>query len=128
MIRRPPLLAGLASLGLIGLGLACLLGLGACEDRQVHVFSAFRYDADHDCLEAAAVVDVIDGPDPGTCPAVHCWENPLGDAFVTDQACDAPLDFHDHSGDADGPCAKALAAFARDGMGKCPAQAGDGGA
>ena len=84
----------------------------ACSDDTVHVFGAHRWNADSDCLEGAAAVDVIDGPDDGPCDAVRCWVSPGGDVYVTTTACGAPPGYVDHSADPEGsPCEAALAAY-----------------
>lgn len=109
------LLAGLAAFG-------GLLGT-ACGPGRVHVFGAYRYETGGDCLEGAAAVDVIDGPDPGACNASRCWISPAGEVYVTSTACDGPPDYVDHTKDPAGaPCARALVAFARTNHGACPAQ------
>ena len=89
--------------------LALAVGAGfGCDAGVVHVFGAFPYDATLGCLRSAEAVDVIDGPDPGGCAEVHCWVKPSGEIFVSDQACDAPLDFTES---ASGPCKLALDAY-----------------
>jgi hypothetical protein len=95
--------AAAASLALLG----AVLG-GACGDSHVHTFGAFPYDADHKCLDVGQTLDVIDGPDPGSCSKVRCWVNPAGEAFVTDKACDAPIDLTESS---TGACEPALEAY-----------------
>jgi hypothetical protein len=97
-----------------------LLALGACEDRLAHPFGAYRYRPDQDCIEGAAAVDVIDGPDRGPCDAVRCWVSPAKEVYVTTTACDGPLNYAEHTKDAAGsPCARALEAFAREGHSLC---------
>jgi hypothetical protein len=93
-----------------------------CDGGLVHSFVAYPYDATLGCLESAATVDVIDGPDPGSCPEVRCWVKPSGEIFVSDKACDAPLDF---TKNASGPCKLALEAYKNRVM--CDATAQDGG-
>jgi hypothetical protein len=95
---------------------------GGCDGGLVHSFIAYPYNATVGCLEAAAAVDVIDGPDPGSCPGVSCWVKPSGEIFVSDKACDAPLDF---TKNASGPCALALEAYKNRVM--CDDAATDGG-
>jgi hypothetical protein len=114
-----------------------LVAAAACSARLDHVFGAYAYDPVQDCLQGAAVVDVIAGPDPGMCPQVRCWQAPDGSIYVTSEACDAPLDYQDHTEDTSGPCVKALAAYAGSGNGLCavpdggsapmPPDAADGG-
>lgn len=87
--------------------LAMIAGSG-CDAGVVHAFGAFPYDATLGCLRSAEAVDVIDGPDPGSCAEVHCWVKPSGEIFVSDAACDAPLDFTES---ASGPCKLALEAY-----------------
>ena len=110
--------------------LPALLGLGGagCDAVEgVHSWSAFPYDADGHCLGAAVVVDVIAGPAPAPCDELRCWERVSGEIFVTDATCEAPLDFTDHSADADGPCKEALAAYADEQKGRCSSPIGDAG-
>ncbi|MEO7327367.1 MAG: hypothetical protein ABI193_02230 [Minicystis sp.] len=123
MIRAARLLLPLLSLStLLGLG-----GAGCGAGEGVHAWSAFLYDPVRHCLGAAAVVDVIAGPDPGGCAEIRCWERVSGDVFVTDATCEAPVDFTDHSADADGPCKEALAAYADQQKGRCAPPVGDAG-
>lgn len=87
----------------------------------MHVFGAHRYDQARDCLEAAAAVDVLEGEDPGACSEVRCWMSPEFEVYVTDTACEGPLDFRDGTGDPEGTaCARALAAYDRPDHGLCP--------
>ena len=86
---------------------------GACNATVVHTWGAYPYDADTGCFGEAEIVDVVDGPDPGSCPVVHCWVNPAGDIFVTDKACDSPLDLTESTS---GVCAVALKTFRNPGM------------
>jgi hypothetical protein len=80
----------------------------SCDAGLVHTFRAFPYDATVGCLRSAVAVDVVDGPDPGGCAEVHCWVKPSGEIFVSDRACDAPIDF---TKSASGPCKLALDAY-----------------
>lgn len=85
----------------------------ACGDADAHVFGAYRYDPVADCLESAAAVDVIAGPDPGVCDDLRCWKSSAGEIYVTSTACDAPIDYVEGTDDPPRtPCARALAAFA----------------
>jgi hypothetical protein len=111
---------------------ALLLALAGCEKRLAHPFGGYAYEPDGGpdggCLAASGIVDVIDGPAPAEpCKVLRCWQAPDGTVYVTDQACDAPADYQDHTADTSGPCAAALAAYGADG-GRvlCPA-APDGG-
>ncbi len=88
------------------LALAAALG-GACDNSLVHTFGAFPYNAKDHCLEVGQTLDVVDGPDPGSCSRVRCWVNPVGEAFVTDKACEAPIDLTESS---TGLCKPALEA------------------
>jgi hypothetical protein len=109
--------------------LVLLVAAATCQDRLAHVFGGWAYDTAGDCLDAPGVVDVVDGPDPGKCPQLRCWLAPDGTAYVTDEACDAPIDFQDQTKATSGVCVKALAAYHRTGHGLCPtpADAGAGG-
>jgi hypothetical protein len=103
--------------------LAFGLALG-CDARPVHTFVGYPYDAERDCLGDRAILDVIDGKDPGECAEVRCWLGPDGAVVMTDTACDAPVSHADHTQDASGDCPKALEAYGRGDDGRCP---GDGG-
>ena len=81
---------------------------GACDDGLVHTFIAFPYNVAQNCLESVGVVDVVDGADPGVCSGARCWVAPSGDIFVSDQACDAPLDYTESTV---GPCKQALEVY-----------------
>ena len=82
--------------------------VGACSSSLVHTWGAFPYNPKFDCFDDAKILDLIDGADPGTCPVVHCWVNPAGDIFITDNACDAPLDLTESK---TGVCETALKSF-----------------
>lgn len=105
------------------LSLLLAAGSGACGGGHVHVFGAFPYDALRDCLDVGQTLDVIDGPDPGTCSVLRCWLDPSGAAFVTDKACDAPLNLTESTGEA---CIPALVAYKNHMM--CPDLDGGAGA
>ena len=64
---------------------------------------------------------MLDGPDPGACPGARCWVTPNGTIYVTDQACDAPIDFIEST---TGPCKSALQAYKKRTM--CGAGASSG--
>lgn len=87
--------------------LPLLLG---CEQRLVHAFSAYAYDADAGCLLASGVVDVVAGQ-AEACSTVRCWIDPSGAAYVTDTTCEGPPGYRDGTQDTSGPCAEALAVF-----------------
>ena len=106
---RPRVAAALLALPVAS---AVLIG-GACDARLVHTWGAFPYDATTDCFGDAQILDVLDGPDPGSCPVVHCWVNPVGEIFITDNACDAPIDLTESTS---GACAAALKTFKTPGM------------
>ncbi len=93
----------------------------SCDDGLVHTFFALPYDVTLGCLGSSAAVDVIDGPDPGSCAEVHCWVKPTGEIFVSDRACDAPLDFTES---ASGPCKLAIDAYKKRVMCANPVDAG----
>ena len=95
---------------------------GACHSELVHVFGAFPYHVTGDCFDGAQQLDVIDGADPGSCPTVRCWVNHAGDAFVTDRACDAPIDLTESDS---GACKLALEAFKTRVTCPVPADGGD---
>jgi hypothetical protein len=111
--------APLAALGL-------LLASAACDNRLDHPFGGYAYNQGQGCLFTSGAIDVIAGVDPGMCPMLHCWEAPSGSIYVTDEACDAPPDYQDHTSDTSGLCVQALAIYASPGHGLCPMP--DGGA
>ena len=88
---------------------SAVVTVGACSSSLVHTWGAFVFDPAGECLHHAQLIDVIEGPDPGSCAAVHCWVNSKHETLITDRACDAPLDVSKGSADA---CAKALKAYA----------------
>ncbi|MEJ7734323.1 MAG: hypothetical protein WKG00_34650 [Polyangiaceae bacterium] len=96
--------------------------LAGCNGKaRVHTFVAQRYHADADCLDGGAVVDVIEGSDPGRCPRIQCWVSSAEEVYITTEACDAPLDYRDGTSDeAPSACASALAAQALGEDGLCP--------
>jgi hypothetical protein len=97
---------------LAALPLVSALALAGCEDRELHVFAAHRFNPEAGCLEGARAVDVIDGPDPGPCDAARCWQSPGEEIYVTTTACDAPPDYRDGTNDGEGSlCAAALLAL-----------------
>jgi hypothetical protein len=99
-----------------------LIAWAACQGRLDHTFGGYFYDSTQDCLDFPSVIDVVAGADPGTCPLLRCWLAPDGSIYVTNAACDAPPDYQDQTKDGSSPCVKALAAYARPGMGICPGQ------
>jgi hypothetical protein len=102
------------------LGAVGASGLG-CGEANMHLFGAYRYDPAEDCLESAAAVDVVAGPDPGVCESVRCWTSPAGEVYVTTTACDAPEGYVEGTDDAEGStCALALAAHALGEEARCP--------
>lgn len=125
MARRSTFRARFAAIA--ALHALALSGAAGCEDRLFHAFDAYPYDPHGDCLGAPEAIDVLDGPDPGKCPDLRCWKGPDGTFYVTDAACDAPLDFEDRTSDAEGPCVGALAAYARPNHGRCGLETKDGG-
>ena len=119
-----------AAISLVGLGLGLALALlpAGCDGRVAHVFGGYAYDPTQDCLDLSGAIDVIDGPaSPTPCNTLRCWVSSEGEAYVTNQACDAPPDYQDQTQSSSGPCVKALVAYGRDGHGLCPAPT-DGGA
>jgi hypothetical protein len=110
-----------AALACLAFALGPLAAASCAPLPQDHVWGAYAYDSTDDCLAVNGEVDVLPGPDPGTCSTVRCWQSHDGNAFVTDTACDAPPDFTDHSSDPQGSlCARALAAYQRAGHAACP--------
>ena len=118
-----------AFLALPAAALALVLAAAACSGRVDHLFGGYAYDATNDCLYTSGAIDVIAGADPGTCAMLRCWVAPDGSTYVTDAACDAPLDYQDQTKSGSGPCVKALAAYARTGHDLCaaPPDGGTGG-
>ena len=119
----------LSFLALPAAALAALLVTAACSGRVDHLFGGYGYDPANDCLYTSGAIDVIAGADPGLCPMLRCWVAPDGSTYVTDEACDAPIDYQDQTKSGSGPCVKALAAYARTGHALCavPPDGGAGG-
>jgi hypothetical protein len=103
------------------------LALLGCKANHVHIFGAYRYDTAQDCLEGPVAVDVIDGPDPGTCPRLRCWVSPGEEVYVTATACDAPVDYEERTRDPSAACVKALDAYGRADHGRCAGGVDDDG-
>jgi hypothetical protein len=117
---RPRLALAFAALtGALALGLAC-------TDRLAHGWAAWQYDIQHDCLLTPAVVDVLSGPEKGTCQQVRCWESPGHEIYITNTACDAPPDYTNETNEKSGACHAALEIFGRASHGQCVVP--DGGA
>ena len=119
-------LGSLAALLALALGGVSIVASASCTDAEVHVFGGYSYDPDLDCLDTSGAVDVISGPDPGTCSKLRCWLSPDGVAYVTDKACDAPPDYKDETASTTGLCVKALATYAKKGHDLCPVPADAG--
>ena len=100
----------------------------ACVGKLSHVFGGYAYDTQEGCLEPSGGVDVVAGADPGQCPMLKCWGAPDGSIYVTDEACDAPPDYIDHTKDGFPACVKALALYAEPEHHECVVpEAGAGG-
>jgi hypothetical protein len=100
----------------------------ACVGELSHAFGGYAYDSQQMCLEASGAIDVVAGADPGQCPMLRCWEAPDGTIYVTDEACDAPPDYVDHTHDGFPACVKALALYAEPEHDQCVVpEAGAGG-
>jgi hypothetical protein len=122
---RPRLARALG--GVVVAGVVATLALPGCTDQLVHGFGAYEYDVSRHCLFDAAVVDVIDGPDPGECDDLRCWVSSDGEVYVTTTACDAPKNVVDHTKDPEGTdCYSALALFNKKGHSICPDPVDDG--
>ena len=101
---------------------------GACVGEVSHVFGGYAYDSQQNCLQPSGGIDVVAGADPGQCPMLRCWEAPDGSIYVTDEACDAPPDYIDHTNDNFPACVKALALYAEPEHNECVVpEAGAGG-
>jgi hypothetical protein len=112
---------------LVGVGVS--LTAAGCDARAAHLLEAYVYDPTNDCLEAPALVDVVNGPPPAApCLILRCWLNSGGAALITDAACDVPPDYQDETSATTGPCVKALAAYGEKGHQLCPAPADAGSA
>jgi hypothetical protein len=108
-------------------GALCLLLFCCCHNTKVHIFGAYHFDREADCLDGPAAVDVLEGPEPAPCPGLRCWLSPAGEVYLTDTACEAPLGFEDHTDDASGDCLRALEIYALEDHGKCAPAPGTGG-
>jgi len=94
------------------LAAAAVAAAASCTGELSHIFGGYAYDSQQGCLEPSGGVDVVAGADPGQCPMLRCWAAPDGTIYVTDEACDAPPDYVDHTHDGFKPCVKALALYA----------------
>lgn len=100
----------------VALALTVSAALGGCGDFEpARGVFARRYDPERGCLEAIAIVDVVDGAAASPCEGRRCWRAPSGEVFVTDSNCDVPDDYVDQSVTVTGSnCARALEAAARE--------------
>ncbi len=109
---------------------AALLALAAasCENLHTYVLNGQFYDVAGDCLDEELTIDVIEGEQPTeTCEGVRCIRSEeTGDFYVT-TACAAPAHYTDLTDQEDGPCAAALAAYARGDDALCAAGGGGAG-
>ena len=112
---HPRAFARYALPALLATAFAGALVAAACTDNIDHVFGGYAYDPVNNCLYTSGAVDVIAGADPGQCPELRCWLSPGGLVYVTDEACDAPIDYVDETQADSGPCVKALADYNVDG-------------
>jgi hypothetical protein len=127
-LQRGPNAAALGAATLCAVGWLCVtavFGSGCQSDAAAHPFFASSYDPSTGCLGAAAINDVLDGPDPGVCNQPVCWINQRGDAFVSFTMCDGPPDWTRVDKPMAGSlCEQALAAGTQWGAGKCAPEAG----
>ncbi len=97
---------------------AALVALGlvvvACDDSGPYLFQAEQYDPVNQCVDAYAVIDNIDGNDPGALCSPVCLTN-MGVYFVTTECEPYPYGYVEQGldGALDATCQTALAAFLR---------------
>ncbi len=94
---------------------AVALVLVACDDSGPYLFQAEQYEPGQDCVDDYAVIDNLDGTDPGALCSPVCLTN-LGVYYVTSECAPYPHGFVLQEGvdsGLDPICVAALAAFAR---------------
>jgi hypothetical protein len=87
----------------------------ACAQPRSHIYAGRLYLDGYDCLDRTIVLDVVDGPDPGSACDPTCLALP-GEAGVlvyVSTMC-APFPPAADTSGADPRCPLALAAYARD--------------
>jgi hypothetical protein len=102
---------------------ATLFALG-CNDSGSHIFAGQEYDAVKECLDPVSSIDVIAGPDPGTCPAacvVALAEDGGKTAYLSTMCGPYPVYPFEKNTAGEPLCAQAFAAF------KASAYCADGG-
>ena len=118
---------------------AKLSALG-CDDSGSHIFSGEEYSASSQCLGPVSSIDIVTGPDPGSCPPA-CIVSLLQDggrvAYVSTMCPPYPVFQFETDASGDPLCVGALEAFKEDAFcadgGKvvwpadAGAEAGDGG-
>jgi hypothetical protein len=99
------------------LPLAAGLVLFGCTDYQTHVLPGQLYEAARDCIDPTTSIDIVDGPDPGTCSPPTCIVTPAGQnggatgIYVTTEC--GPYPPLDDTSGSEALCTAALAAFAQ---------------
>lgn len=119
-------------------GVAGIVGFSACNDTDVHLYSAQKYDPSGKCVQAPVVIDIINGGSTGNDCAPECLvatTDSCGDkaTFVSTQCGPYPegvvTEGQGDEGDASNLCGPAFNAFADGAL--CPtpdagdAEAGD---
>jgi hypothetical protein len=107
-----------------------------CDDVGSHIYAGEQYDAVKECLDPVSSIDVVTGPDPGSCPAacVVSLQQDGGKTAYLSTMC-PPYPVYPFEKDAGGEplCAQAFAALkanaycADGGTLLVAADAGDGG-
>jgi hypothetical protein len=93
---------------------ALALAAVACDDTGPYLFLAQQYEPGNMCVDNYAVIDNIDGDDPGALCSPVCLTN-MGIYYITTECPPYPYGFdaEGQDGAVDETCMTALAAFAR---------------
>jgi hypothetical protein len=88
--------------------------LVACDDSGPYLFQAEQYEPGNQCVDNYAVIDNIDGDDPGALCSPVCLTN-MGIYFITTECAPYPFGYVEQGvdGAVDPTCMTALAAFTR---------------
>jgi hypothetical protein len=94
--------------------IACIVHMIACGDPS-HIYQGRLYLEHRGCLGTTSSIDVVEGEDPGSCPALCLLQKlPDGGRAVYLSTMCAPYPFGFDTAGTDPVCAAALAALGRD--------------
>jgi hypothetical protein len=93
---------------------AAALVVVACDDSGPYIFQAEQYEPGNQCVDNYAVIDNLDGTDPGALCSPVCLTN-MGIYYITTECAPYPFGYAEQGldGAVDQTCMMALAAFAR---------------